>query len=230
MEDIDLSRSGTELFSEDQGVNQEQVAGALDTGVEEVAAQPSDKELNFRAVREELSKLKEEREYWKGQAEAYKSPQRQEPVREQASPFKDLPDDEWVNGQQVKHAYQNLRQEFQDKFAAIETKAQHSDWNSLVTQNVPQLTNKNPLFAEMIQNASNPYEAAYLLAELNARGRQESAPTQPSPDAQRAIHNASKPRTLESVGGSPTLSKADYYATMSDKDFETLATKNLANI
>jgi len=104
----------------------------------------------------------------------------------------------------------------------------------MVTQHVPQLTSKNPIFAEMIQKASNPYEAAYLLAELNARA-------QPGPDnisqqqyvngnAQRAIANAQKPQSIASIGGRGSLSSADYYASMSDEDFHKVASKNLANI
>ncbi len=102
----------------------------------------------------------------------------------------------------------------------------------MVTKHVPELTSKNPIFAEMIQKASNPYEAAYLLAELNARANQPGAEQLPpiNGNAQRAIANAQKPQTLASVGGGGTLSSADYYASMSDEDFMKVAARNLANI
>ena len=106
----------------------------------------------------------------------------------------------------LRNENQRIKAEFQDQLAAVQVKAQHQDWNNMVTQHVPQLTSKNPIFAEMIQNASNPYEAAYLLAELNARastgaGQPPLQAYQQNGNAQRAIANAQKPQTLASVGG-----------------------------
>jgi hypothetical protein len=251
MQDIDMSRPGTELFPESaptqynsyQDVNVGQVVDdPLNTGVTQpdVAGQVqlSDKEMNFRALREEAAKLKEEREYWKGQAEAYaKIPARQpEPQASREDAYSAL---DWDDSRDVRKAFDairqentRLREEFRDALTAVETKAQRQDWNSMVTQHVPQLTSKNPIFAEMIQKASNPYEAAYLLAELNARANQPSVPQSPPPsvNGQRAMVNAQKPQSLASVGGQSQLSAADYYASMSDEDFMKIAARNLANI
>lgn len=253
MNDIDMSRPGSELFPETgkqqynsyMDVNTDQVVDdPLDMGVKqplEVANQEpmSQKEMNFGALREEISKMKEEREYWKGQAEAYsRTPQRSpEPQQSDQDALSAL---DWDDGKDVRKAFETLRQqnqslqsELRDAVTALSTKTQHQDWNSMVTQHIPQLTSKNPIFAEMIQKASNPYEAAYLLAELNAKSQQpvaQQAPPQMSGNAQRAIENAQKPRSLNSVGGSSTLNAADYYASMSDEDFMKVAGKNLANI
>ncbi len=113
-----------------------------------------------------------------------------------------------------------------DQLAAASAKAQYNDWDNLVSQHVPQLTSKNPIFAEMIRNTSNPYEAAYLLSQMNAQSQQPAA----SENATRAIANASKPRSPSSVGGQGKLSSADYYASMSDEDFMKIAAKNMASI
>ena len=196
--------------------------------------QLSDKEMNFKALREEAAKLKQQSEYWRGQAEAFSKAQEvQKQVQPAADPYSSL---DWNDGGDVRKAFdsmrqenQNLRSEISDAMKAISTKAQRSDWDNMVTQHVPKLTSKNPIFAEMIEKASNPYEAAYLLAELNARATQAQQP-EISPQAQRAINNAQKPQSLASVGGRTTLSSADYYASMSDKDFMELAARNLANI
>ena len=248
MDELDM-RPGTELFPEQapqnynsyEDVNQDQlVLDPLDTGVTQpdVAGQVqlSDKEMNFRALREEAAKLKEEREYWKGQAEAYlqvRQPEMQQPQQDALSAL------DWDDSRDVRKAFEtlkgqneNLSHEMKDALKALDTKAQHQDWNSKVTQNVPQLTSKNKLFAEMIQNVSNPYEAAYLLAELNERASQ---PQQPTPgynpgNGQRALTNAQKPQTIASVGGQGQLSSADYYASMSDEDFMKIAARNMANI
>jgi hypothetical protein len=250
MNELDMSRPGNELFPEAQeaqpfnsyrDVNQDQVVSDPYSGVEnDVAGQGrlSDKEMNFRALREETAKLQSEREYWKGQAEAFKTTQQQAPKVE--DPTSKWDESDWSDGGNVRRAFETLRddnqrlkQEFQDQIAAVRTVAKHSDWDKMVTQHVPELTSKNPIFAEMINRASNPYEAAYLLAELNSRqpGAQQNPSTFPNNEnAQRALNNAQKPQTLNSIGGQGNLSSADYYASMSDEDFMKVASKNMANI
>lgn len=244
MEELDMSGPGAELFPEAaqsnynsyQDVNQGQFVGdPLNMGVtEQDVANPaySDKELNFRALREETAKLKEERSYWKGQAEAFqKAPALKEEVK--VDPYENL---DWQDSTDVKKAFdslrnenQSLRHEMKDAFTALSTKSTRPDWSNMVTQHVPELTSKNPIFAEMINNVSNPYEAAYLLAQLKAGSEQGRSP-QMSDDAQRAIRNSQKPQSLASVGGHGSLSQADHYANMSDKDFMEVAMRNMANI
>ncbi len=256
MNDIDMSRPGSELFTDTRGlpsqtynsyqdVNVDQVVGdPLNTGVNQpdVAGQVqlSDKEMNFRALRDEASKLKEEASYWKGQAEAYskiptRQPESAQATQEDALSALDMEDSRDVKKafDAIRHENVRLREEIKDTLSAIETKSQRQDWNKMVTQHVPQLTSTNPIFAEMIQKVSNPYEAAYLLAELNARATQSPQSHQPeygNGNGQRAIANAQKPQTLASVGGQGQLSAADYYASMSDEDFHKIASRNLANI
>lgn len=237
MEDIDM-RPGVELFPEAQNNLDmgQAVVDPLNTGAvnqPEVAAQLSEQQLNFRALREEVARMKEEREYWKGQADAYsKIPVRQEPTQQDVLSALD-----WDDSKDVKKAFDairsenvRLREEIKDALTAIETKTQRQDWNKMVTQHVPQLTSTNPIFAEMIQKVSNPYEAAYLLAELNAKATQNQNVGQSQNNGQRAIANANKPQTLASIGGQGQLSSADYYASMSDEDFMKIAARNLANI
>ena len=236
MDELDMSRPGSELFPEDKRNYssydvQDPFVG--DAGVEqlEVAAPAvSDKELNFRALREETAKLKAESEYWRGQAEAYSSTHKQ-PEAQQQDAYAAL---DWEDSSDIQKAFtqlrkdnDHLRNEVRDQIAAANAKSTYQDWNQMVTQHVPQLTNKNPMFAEMIKNASNPYEAAYLLAELNAGASQ---PPPANGNAQRVMSNAAKPRSPQTVGGQGQLSQTDYYANMSDEDFMKIASRNLANI
>lgn len=252
MDELDMSRPGAELFPESVPVQYNSytdvnaghvVDDPLNTGVNEpdVAGhgQLSEQQMNFRALRDEVAKMKEEREYWKGQVEVYsKIPTRQpELVQEsQQDAFTAL---DWDDSRDVQKAFNavrqenvKLREEIKDALTAIETKSQRQDWNKMVTQHVPKLTSTNPIFAEMIQKVSNPYEAAYLLAELNARATQTEPNNIPqnNGNGQRALANAHKPQTLASVGGHGQLSSADYYASMSDEDFMKIAGRNLANI
>lgn len=250
MSELDMSRSGAELFPEtastqhnsymDQpGVGDPLNTGAMNQPDAAGQVQLSEQQQNFRALREEVSKMKEEREYWKGQAEAYSRIPTRQPESTQATKEDAYSALDWDSSSDVKKAFDairhenhTLRSEIKDALTAIETKTQRQDWNSMVTQHVPQLTSKNPIFAEMIQKVSNPYEAAYLLAELNAKANQpaQGNMTQNSQNGQRALDNAQKPQTLASVGGQGQLSAADYYASMSDEDFMKIAGRNLANI
>lgn len=250
MDELDMSRPGSELFQDMaptqynsyMDVNSDQVVDdPLNTGFKQTPDEAdlgriSDKELNFKALRDEVSKMKEEREYWKGQADAFaRAPVAPQPSQQDAYAALD-----WDDSSDVKRAFETVRQEnvklreeFKDALAAVQTKANRQDWNQMVTQHVPTLTNQNPIFAEMIQNASNPYEAAYLLAELNSRASQQ-AQQQPTfnnnGNAQRVMQNSSKPQSLAQVGGHGQLSSADYYASMSDEDFMKMAGRNLANV
>ena len=251
MEEIDMSRPGTELFPESSPQQYNSYTDAmvghvvddpLDSGVTnpDVAGQEqmSEQQMNFRALRDEVAKMKEERDFYRGQVDAYsKMPSRQS-EHTQASQQDVFTALDWDDSRDVRKAFdalrqenQSLREEMRDALTAVQTKAKRQDWNDMVTQHVPQLTSKNPIFAEMIQNASNPYEAAYLLAELNARASQQASTQQmPGMNAQRAIVNSQKPHSLASVGGTGQLSAADYYANMSDEDFIKIAARNLANI
>jgi hypothetical protein len=49
-------------------------------------------------------------------------------------------------------------------------------------------------------------------------------------NAQRIVDNSKKPGTLSQAGGQSTLSKADYFASMSDQEFMKMATRNLEGI
>lgn len=249
MDELDMSKPGSELFPE-SAVTQHNsymdapVGDPLNTGATrepDVAGQVqlSEQQQNFRALREEISKAQSEREYWKGQAEAYARIPTRQPEQPQATQEDAISALDWDDSKDVRKAFESirdenrsLRSEIKDALTAIETKTQRQDWNAMVTQHVPQLTSKNPIFAEMIQKVSNPYEAAYLLAELNSKASTlaQQASQDGGMNGQRAIANAQKPQTLASVGGQGQLSAADYYASMSDKDFMEIAARNLANI
>lgn len=236
-----MSAPGSELFPETanqyQDVNMGQAVGdPMNMGVNQSfdnasQGQLSDKEMNFRALRESAAKLKQESEYWRGQAEALKQPTQAPQQEAQKDAYAAL---DWDDSQDVRKAFdhlrnenQSLRYEMKDALAAVNTKASRADWNDMVTEHVPKLTSQNPIFAEMINNASNPYEAAYLLSQLNSRASQ---PMQQTSNAQRIQANSAKPQTIASVGGQSSLSAADYYASMSDDDFMKVASRNMANI
>jgi len=72
---------------------------------------------------------------------------------------------------------------------------------------------------------------AYELGKM-AQQIQTARPSEPvkSEAAQRIVENSRKPGTLSQAGGQGALSKADYFATMSDQEFMRMATRNLEGI
>lgn len=248
MDELDMSRPGTELFPEsapqqhnsymDTSVGDPLNTGAINQPDVAGQVQLSEQQQNFRALREEVAKMQSERDYWRGQADAYSKIPTRQPEQAQEAQQDAIAALDWEDSRDVQKAFNairqenvRLREEIKDALTAIETKSQRQDWNKMVTQHVPQLTSTNPIFAEMIQKVSNPYEAAYLLAELNSRATTQSQHSEiNNGHGQRAIANAQKPQTLASVGGQGQLSAADYYASMSDEDFMKIAARNLANI
>jgi len=237
-DDIDMSIPSQEFMSEPaqvaepynsyQDVNNSVVENY--SGVNPDAAGLSNKEMNFNALRDEAAKFKAEREYWKGQAEAYSKIHQSQPDQPEALDSLDLDnsDDMKKAWNSIRQDNQRFREEIKDTLASIQAKSNHNNWDQVVSSHIPQLTNSNPIFAEMIRNSSDPYEAAYQLAALNSKAQNHQVPI--SDNAQRAMNNAAKPQTLASVGGRGQLSAADYYASMSDKDFMAVAAKNLGNI
>lgn len=243
--DLDLSATTTELFPElatpsqqHQGVRLDSVAENQQQQAVRDFADPqplTSQELNFKALRDEVSKAIQEREYWRGKAEQTQSAKPPEPPKH--DPLSDIDSEDWAKGKAVKEAVLDLREEnrklraeMADQLAAMQVRSQYSDWKDMVTKHVPELTSTNPIFAEMIDRSSNPYEAAYLLARLNAGGQQQPQQPQTNPNAQRALANSQKPASPSTVGGQATLSAADYYASMSDDDFMKMAMKNMAGI
>lgn len=245
--DLDLSATSLDLFPELARPSEQHNAGvtygsAAEDNYQAVQQEVADlqpvssQELNFKALRDEVAKAIQEREYWKGRAESAQPTQRQEQPTK-PDPLNDIDIDDWAKGKAVKEAVMDLREEnrrlraeMADNMAALNARSQYSDWKEMVTQHVPELTNKNPIFAEMIDRASNPYEAAYLLAQLNAGKQQVQQKPQIHPDAQRAMQNSQKPRSPSTLGGKSTLSQADMYASMSDEDFMKMAYQNMAGI
>ena len=92
------------------------------------------------------------------------------------------------------------------------------------------LMREKPHLVQGIQGAQNKALFAYELGKLAQQSRQVQAQPQVSETAQRIVENARRPGTLSSAGGQSVLSKADYFATMSDAEFIRMASRNLDQI
>ena len=213
----------------------------------EQAEQVSDKEYNFKALREELvqervhrEKLERDLEYLR---DNHQRVQRQpEPPRERA--MDRIKEDDLVTGAQFKQAMAEREAEYQIMLGELQVKSQHSDYDEVTAKYGVPLIEKEPDLAQGFLSAPN--KAAYLYkighmarqeAELHRllaeqkQGVQQTQAPQASRDAQRIVENSKKPGTLSNaVGGSGQLSKTDYIASMSDAEFYAYVQKNLQEV
>jgi hypothetical protein len=219
--------------------------------VQEASDQPSDKELNFRALRDSMAEMKAEREAerlrYQQDLEMLKMQmqhqvQKQEPVKHALDRESD--DDLLTVGkhrQTVREMQEQHQKELQQlRIDQQETKArlQYSDYDEIMEKySIPLLQNNRDI-AQAFQSSKDQANFAYQqgLKEmlLQQRMQQASEPAQqpqPSNNAQRIIDNARKPGTLSNARqGQPTISQIDRWATCSNADFEKEMLKNLAEV
>lgn len=210
----------------------------------EMIDKPSEKEFNFRALRESIAQEKAERE-----AERHRYQQELESMRAQiaetrAEPRKgvldDLADDDLMTVEKFRQVQQEQQQRYQEELSVLRyenlenrARLQHPDYNDVMEKYSIPLLRNNRDFARAFQNAENPAEFAYEIGrmQMNSMPKEPVAEPQISRAAERIVENARKPGTLSSArGGQPSLSKADYYGSMSDAEFAQLVSKNMEEV
>ena len=195
----------------------------------------SNQELNFRALREEISRIKTDRDDLKQNLEILRANVVQKP--QEPSPettmFKGLRKDDIPNVEDIERVFKEREEAYQARIEELQVAQQHPDYAEVMEKHLTPLLKQKPHLVEGIQGAKNKALFAYELAKMAQNQRQAEvappieAPTQKSSNAQKIVENARKPGTLSQTGGQSVLSKADYYATMSDAEFWSMAQKNL---
>lgn len=244
----------TDSVAEDQEpieqVQEQEQAIAEEAQPEQTQAeeQLSDKEFNFRAMREEMAKLKAEKEAlaenfdtWKREL-AVGNAQRQ-PEAPRKSAIEELPDNDLITGAQLKQLmaekdaeFKKLQQEQEIFNQEQRLKQQYADYDEVATTYGVPLLKKEPDLAKAFVAAENKAAFLYKLGKMQQLA--EAPPPAPSQfqrqevnKAQRMVENSRKPGTLSNATqGQQAISKADYFASMDDKAFAELVTKNLEQV
>lgn len=205
----------------------------------------SEKHYNFKALRETIAREQAEREAerlrYQQDIDFMRSQLAQKPVQENRKVLEDERDDDLLTVgkfRQTQAAYENqLRQQEENyrlKLNELETKVQHSDYDEVMDKYAIPLLKNNRDFAIAFQNSENKASFAYNLGRMMKDSQprpQAPVETEGSQKAQRIVENSNKPGTLSSArGGQPSLSKAEYYGSMSDADFNALVEKNLTEV
>lgn len=212
------------------------------------------KEQNFEAfrneIKEKISKIDElerarqsERQLYEQELALLKSrvTQTQEPRKEGV--FKEYEDDYVPSVRELRQAFQEHDKGLRDKIDELETMQSYPDYQKVLQEDLVPFIKDKPHFAQMIAQSPNKARAAYELGMMARQAKTPVAPpppapvpqqpqgTSPSEIAQRIVDNANKPGNLAMAGGTGGgLSKADYYASMSDEDFARLARQNLQSL
>lgn len=210
----------------------------VEQAVEPVQQVESDKEYNFRALREELAQIKEDRDRLRDEFEGLRRNhvQRQpEPPRKRA--IDDLNPDDLITGAQFKQIMAEREAEYQLMMGELQVKSQNPDYDEVTAKYGVPLIEKEPDLAQGFLASNNKAAYLYKLGKMAMLAEQRQVPEpvmqapEPSKTAQRIVENASKPGTLSNaVGGSGNLSKVDYIASMSDAEFAAFMKKNLEQI
>lgn len=208
----------------------------------------SDKEMNFKAMREEIARMKAEKEaleenfdLWKRELALANSKDREpEAARDSLA---DIEDDDYVSGAQLKKLMQEREEKFQASIKEQEmyqqesrVRSQYADYDEVATKYGVPLLKQEPDLAQAFMASQNKATFLYKLGKMQQLS--EAPPPEPSNfhkqevnKAQRIVANAKKPGTLSNaVSGQQAISRADYFASMSDADFAKLVSKNLEEV
>jgi len=214
------------------------------------------KVANFEAfrneIKEKISKIDEleqvrqvERQKYEHDLALLKSQVHQKSPHEtrKEGPFGDFEDDYVPSVGELKKAFNAHDKDLRDKMDEMQTMQAFPDYQEILQKDLVPFIKDKPYFAQMISQAPNKAMAAYEIGKMARMSKTQAMPPQqaqpaqppsgtpPSVIAQKIVDNANKPGSLATAGGigSP-LSKADYYASLSDEDFAKIAMKNLAEI
>jgi hypothetical protein len=233
---------------------EQQEIEAVEAPQEEVTEQSS-KELNFKALREEIAREKVEREAERQRYNQELESLRYQVNRPQNNPdqvksYSELEgdsDEDLLTVGKYRRAIKEQQEMFQKQEAAyklrlseLEVKMRNPDYDEVMEKYSIPLLHKDKDLAQALQASGDPAAFAYNIGKkemlmkqyqeqlATLQGSQKEQDLSGSQKAQRIVENARKPQTLSSArGGQPSLSKADYYASMSDEEFAKYASKNM---
>lgn len=199
---------------------------------------------HFRALREEVDRMKAEREIEKKefqvQMELYRANKGQQTSQSETfdgAMFAGMKEDDVATVGEIRREWEKKEAAYQARLEELQVQQKYPDYAEVIEKYAAPLAQKDPAFLEALNRVSNKSLFAYQQGKKEQRLQEveqqlnsyKNAPPK-SEIAQRIVENSRKPGTLSQAGGQGTLSKADYYATMSDQEFIRLASRNLEEI
>lgn len=212
--------------------------------IEQEVREPSQQELNFKALREEVDRIKAEKESerreYQLQLEVLRANVNHQNQAQEKEPKKflgNLADSDVPSVADIRQEWDAREASYKAKLEELEVQQRNPDYAEVIEKYAVNLAKTDPTFMEGLRGASNKALYAYQqgkrekeVQDLRAQIQQRSVPDMKAETAQRIVDNSRKPGTLSQAGGQGALSKADYFASMSDREFMEMARKNLENI
>lgn len=193
---------------------------------------------NFRALRDEVDRIKAQQEAEKKEYQlqldmlranlAKQAPRQPEQAPKQM--FDGMKDEDVPNVAELRKEWAEREYNYQARLEELQVQQAHPDYAEVIEKYALPLVQQKPHLAEGLRGASNKALFAYELGMMAKQMQGTPAQHTPTNNAAKIVENARKPGTLSQAGGQSVLSKADYYASMSDKEFLALAEKNLGEI
>jgi len=195
---------------------------------------------NFRALREEVDRIKAEREAEKREHQLQLDMLRANLAQQhQQAPQPQVQERQFLDGMkeediptvgELRKEWAQKEQMYQARLEELQVAQQHSDYAEVLDKYLTPLVKQKPHLAEVIRNSTNKASVAYELGLMAKQAQERMVDTTRNENAQRIVENSKKPGTLSQAGGQGALSKADYFASMSDQEFMKFASRNLEGI
>lgn len=219
--------------------NNDQLADARNEIKSEVNEQPTRQELNFQSLREEVDRLKAEREREKQEHQlqldifrANLAQQNAPKPQPEKKMFEGMQDDDIPNVSELRREWNQREVMYQQKLEELQVAQQYPDYAEVISNYALPLVKQKPHLAQGLNGAENKALFAYELGKMAQKMQMQQpvpgAPTpQPNANAQRMVENSRKPASLAQAGGQNVLGQADYYASMSDAEFVKFASRHM---
>jgi hypothetical protein len=249
--EIETPAAVEQQFEQNSYQKETQDEGYLTPSLEQESATPQAKAesvpledpqvRNFKALQESVEQLKAEREAEKREHQLQLEMLRAnatKPAQDKPKKiFEELQDTDIPNVGEFRKAWEERERLYNEKIEELQIASKYPDYADVLNKYGKHLADTDPAFLQGIRGAENKALFAYQYAkkeqrlqDLEAQLKSPQIPSQKSVDTQRMVENARKPGTLAQTGGQSVLSKADYYANMSDTEFLKMAAKHMDQI
>lgn len=192
---------------------------------------------NFRALREEVDRIKTEREAEKREYQLQidvlraNMGQQNSPKAEPEKPmFDGMREEDVPSVAEIRKEWEQRESGYLARLEELQVQQTHPDYVEVIEKFTLPLMRQKPHLLQGLQHSSNKALTAYELGKMAQQIQNAQTPQVKSDLAQKIVDNARKPGTLSQAGGQGALSQAEHYATMSDAEFMRMANRNLEGI
>lgn len=212
----------------DEATGVTEPAAEVQTGVMESVAethaepQVSDKDINFRAVRQELQDLKRQNEYLQMQMMQREAPQPQTQEEFDLNKFRDDDIPTYGELKKLRQQEERERKRFQESVREIQVRSKHSDYDEVVNGYLKDVLEQDPDLALAIKDSPKMYELAYKLAQSNPKYHQKKLVAQNQAAVDRIVDNASRPLPASSRKNVMVHDEEARMSAMSDEQILTM--------